>query len=145
LHLSGATFAVLPGLITHKATENEGRTKMEAVLILAVIFFSVAWIVKIVADSNTRRKLIEKGVADERVKMVFGSSEMSALANLKWGMVLVAVGLAFFLSQYLPYYLEEEGAIGLVLIFAGVAFLIYFPIAQKRLKEIQKKQEQSPQ
>ena len=118
---------------------------MEAFLIVSVIFLSMAWVVKIVADAITRRKLIEKGVADERVKMVFGSSEMSALANLKWGMVLVAVGLAFFLSQYLPYYLEHEGAIGLILIFAGIAFLIYFPIAQKRLKEIQKRQEQSPQ
>jgi hypothetical protein len=116
---------------------------MEAALIVGIIFFSMVAVVKIISDTVTRRKLIDKGLADERIGQVFGVSEIATLANLKWGMVLVGVGLAAFISQYLPYYLEEEGAIGLMLIFAGIAFLIYFPIAQRRLRQAERRKEGS--
>ena len=111
---------------------------MEAALIVGIVFFSLVAMVKLLTDWRTRRHLIEKGVVDERVKQLFGISELSVLSNLKWGMVLIGVGLASFLSRWLPYYMDDEGTIGLILIFAGLAFLIYFPIAQKKLKDVER-------
>jgi len=43
------------------------------------------------------------------------------------------------ISWWLPDYFSEEGAVGLVFIFGGLGFLIYYPLAQKRLKEIERR------
>ncbi len=113
---------------------------MEAPLIVGIIFFSVVAIVKIAADAATRRRLIERGEADDKIRaLAMGYSELSTLNNLKWGMVLVGVGLASLISYWMPEYLSEEGAIGLIFIFAGLGFLIYYPLAQRRLKETQQR------
>jgi membrane protein implicated in regulation of membrane protease activity len=115
----------------------------EAPLIVGVVFFSVVAVVKIVAESRTRNRLIERGMVDERVRdMLAPDREMAALSSLKWGMVLVGIGLAALLSQLFPYYMDSEVAFGLMFIFAGIAFLIYYPIAGKRLKKIEEKRQQ---
>ncbi|MDZ4723058.1 MAG: DUF6249 domain-containing protein [candidate division Zixibacteria bacterium] len=111
---------------------------MQEALQMAVVFFSIVAIVKIISDGRTRKQLIEKGLVDDKAKLFLrGQSEMNALASLKWGMVLVAVGLAAILSQMLDYWWAEEGMFGLMFLFAGVAFLIYYPIAQKRFKDME--------
>jgi membrane protein implicated in regulation of membrane protease activity len=117
---------------------------LEAPLIVGIIFFSIVAVVKIVADANTRRKLMEKGGIDEQTRRVLiGQTELSALSNIKWGMVLVGIGVAAMVSEWLPYYWSDEGAIGLAFILAGLGFLIYYPIAQKRLKEIERREQVS--
>ncbi|MBU0982338.1 MAG: hypothetical protein KKA42_00595 [candidate division Zixibacteria bacterium] len=115
---------------------------MEGALITGIVFLSIVAIVKMIGDNRTKRQLIEKGAVDEQVKrMLLGHSELSTLSNLKWGMVLVGIGLAAILSRWLPYYWSDEGALGLVFLFAGLGFLIYYPIAQKRLREIERRQQ----
>ena len=116
----------------------------EAPLIVGVIFLSIVAVVKIISDTLTRRRLIDKGLVDDRVRHLFGPSELSALSNLKWGMVLVAIGLAALLGQFLPYRWSDEGTLGLIFLFAGIAFLIYFPLAHSRMKQIEKDNDQSP-
>jgi len=113
---------------------------MEAPLIVGIVFFSVVTIVKIIVDSNTRRRMLETGNLDDRTKrLMMNQAELSTLSNLKWGMILIGIGLAALLSELMPYWLSDEGAIGLVFLFAGLGFLIYYPIAQKRLKEIDRR------
>jgi len=113
---------------------------MEAPLIVGIVFFSIVTIVKIVVDSSTRRRMLETGTLDDRMKrLLLSQAELSTLSNIKWGMILIGIGLAALLSQLLPYWFSDEGAIGLVFLFAGLGFLIYYPIAQKRLKEIERR------
>lgn len=115
----------------------------EAPLIVGIIFFSIVALVKIVSESRTRNRLIERGMVDERVRdMLAPDREMAALSSLKWGMVLVGIGLAALLSQLFPYYMDSEVAFGFMFIFAGIAFLIYYPIAGNRLKKIEEKRRQ---
>jgi len=116
---------------------------MEAPIIVGIVFLSCVAVVKIISDTVTRKKLIEKGLVDDRVRHIFGASELSVLSNLKWGMVLVGIGAAAFIGQFLPYRWSDEGTLGLILIFAGIAFLVYYPIAQSRLKKIEEKGNQS--
>jgi len=116
---------------------------MEEALIVGIIFFSVVAVVKIVTDANTMKKLIDKGAADNQVQQVIARYGLNPLTNLKWGMVLVAVGLAALIGQFLPYRWSDEGTLGLMLVCAGVAFLIYYPIAQNRMREIERRQDQS--
>ena len=116
---------------------------MEAPLIVGIIFLSLVAVVKIVSDGITKKKLIDKGLVDDRVGHLFVPAELSVLSNLKWGMVLVGVGVAALLSNLLPYRCSDEGTLGLILVFAGLGFLIYYPVAHKRLKEIERKRNQS--
>lgn len=110
---------------------------MEAVLVCAIVFGSVIGVIKMSLDYKTRRSLIERGEVDNKLRSyLVGTSELSTLSNLKWGMVLVGVGLASFLSYYMPYRWEEEGTLGLILIFSGIAFLVYYPIAQRRMSAL---------
>ncbi len=114
---------------------------MEDVLVPLIIFGSVVAIVKIVHDAKTRNRLIDKGLVDERVRQMFvGQSELSVLSNLKWGMILIGVGVAVLAWEYLDWRLRSEGLLGLILVLAGLGFLIYYPIAQRRLHQIEERQ-----
>jgi len=115
----------------------------ESIIIVPVLFLSIVWIVKIVAENRTRQKLIDKGVIDEKIKDMFANqAELSILSNLKWGMILVGIGVAFFSYQLFDLRLHDEGIFGLMLILAGAGFLIYYPIAQNRMKEIERRRNQ---
>lgn len=105
------------------------------IIIVPVIFGVVGWIVKIVTDAATRRRLIDKGLVEEGVKNLYPKVVSPALTNLKWGLVLLGIGVAAMVSFWFPDVISEEGTLGLMCIFAGVAFLVYYGIASQREKE----------
>jgi hypothetical protein len=114
------------------------------IIIVGIIFFTIGWIIKTISDHRLRNRLIDKGLVNEKVQHLFASeSGLKSLSSLKWGMVLVAIGAAALISQLLPYYADGEITIGLMFVFAGAAFLIYYPIADKRIKEWRRQQDQT--
>jgi hypothetical protein len=105
---------------------------VEPVFILGIIFFAVVSLVKIVSDNRIRRKLIESGAIDEKVKHLYNfRSECAAPASLKWGMVMIGIGLAFLIGQLVPH-MEGEITVACMFIFAGLALLIFYFIAKKK-------------
>jgi uncharacterized membrane protein len=114
---------------------------MTDALITAIVFLSIVSVIKILADARTRNKIIEQGIPDENLKRYLeATTEKHALSSLKWGMVLLGIGLAALISQAFPHYIEEEVGFGLILVFAGLAFLIYYPLAEKRLSRTRERQ-----
>jgi uncharacterized membrane protein len=104
------------------------------VLITVAVFGGIAVIIKIIADTLTRHRLIAKGMVDEKVKHLFiKDAQLHRLSSLKWGMVLVGIGVALVISQLAEDYITDESVFGLMFIFAGVAFLIYYGIARGHL------------
>ena len=113
------------------------------IIIVGIIFFTIAFLAKTISDHKLRNRLIDKGLVNEKVQHLFDqASELRSLSSLKWGMVLVAIGAAALISQFLPYYTDGEVTLGLMFVFAGAAFLIYYPIAEKRIKEYRRRQGQ---
>ena len=109
---------------------------------LIVMFLVIPFIVKVVSDNKIRQKLIEKGLVDENIKHLFPSKPKDQIsASLKWGMVLIAVGLAVFVGQMAPSDLVEEVTIGCMLVFGGLALVLYYVIANKKLN---KSKEENP-
>ncbi len=109
-----------------------------AVFITGFVFLSITFVIKVISDNRIRRRLIESGKVDEQVKFLYthpGNKESSPLSSLKWGLVLVALGLALFVGQFLPYEMEGEGTIGTMFLFSGIAFLIYYFVSKKEQKE----------
>jgi hypothetical protein len=103
---------------------------------LMVFFGAVAYVVKIILDNSTRKKLIDKGMVDENVKYLYLDKPQSQiLSALKWGMVAIGVGIAIFIGQMVQYDLREEVTIGCMLIFGGLALVIYYAIANRMLEK----------
>ena len=106
------------------------------VLIPAVVFGSIVLIIKIVTDARTRNKLIDQGMVDEKVKYLFAKDiRLQRLSSLKWGLVLVGIGLSLMITYAYPELFDDGGTFGLMFLFAGVAFLIYYAVAQKQLSK----------
>ncbi len=105
---------------------------LNEVLIPAVIFGAIGWIIKILAEARTRNLLIRSGKLDESAKNLWARpAHHDRLSNLKWGLVLAGIGLAFLLRQLNVFYMTDEGTVGLMFVFAGIAFLVYFWLAPK--------------
>jgi len=101
-------------------------------LIPLAIFLPFAYIIKVISDNNVRRKLIEKGIVDEKVKYLFWKNNTAhPVSNLKWGFILIGIGLALLLGQILPESVDESAVFGIMFIFAGIGFLVYYRIAKK--------------
>jgi hypothetical protein len=110
--------------------------KMWEMLPLLAMFLVVPVIIKLLSDNKTRRKLIEKGLVDEKVKYLFLDKPKEYVSSsLKWGMVLIAIGLAVFAGQMAPRDLVEEVTIGAMFIFGGIALVLYYVIAGRMMSK----------
>jgi len=110
--------------------------KMWEMLPLIAMLIIVPIIIKQLTEHKTRRQLIEKGLVDEKIKYLFPDKPKDYVgSSLKWGMILIAVGLAVFAGQMVPRDLVEEVTIGCMLVFGGLALVIYYVIASKKLNK----------
>ena len=100
--------------------------------VVFVGFFAfVLGVTKVLSDNWTKRKLIEARVSDDVIRTLFRKeSDPEMFAALKWGLVLVALGLGLIVSQYLPSGFEEPLAWGVVLVFGGAGLLAYYAVAR---------------
>jgi hypothetical protein len=113
---------------------------MVPVLVLAVIGYFVLELVRAVSEARIRTKLIEKGMVDEKIKLLFGPRLLNESAqSLKWGLVMIAVGLAFMFAfaihSWVPSAIRGEITAGAVFTMAGLAMIIYYAIARSQEKK----------
>lgn len=97
---------------------------------IIIIFPTIGLIIKWFLEYRLKKDLIQKGMVDEKVKYLslstFGRSGMS---SLKWGLVALFVGVGIIAIRLFPYYIEGEVVLGVMLISAGAALLLYYFIA----------------
>jgi hypothetical protein len=100
-----------------------------------VVFGAIVMVVKIISDATIRRRLIDKGMVDEKIKYLYnGGAHGHALSNVKWGIVMIGIGVAALLSWWFPDQIHDEGTLGLMFIFAGIGFLTYYFLLSQRIK-----------
>ena len=107
-----------------------------------VIFPTFAMMLKWYLDYLTRKRLIDKGLVDEKIKyLYFDTTERYAPASLKWGLVSLFIGAGLLIIKTLPYRFQEgEAILGVMLIAAGLGLLLYYFIANAARKREQEKQ-----
>ncbi len=105
------------------------------VMVTLIIFYFVAYIVRLSYENKTRQRLIEKGLSEEQIKSInFIGFAPEGPSSLKWGLVSTAVGLGLFLrivlNNMINAELRDEFTLGLMLLLAGVSLIIYYFIAK---------------
>ena len=106
------------------------------IIIVPIIFLSFVAIIKILSDNRVRNKLIEKGLVDENIQYLYPlKTHLQKYTSLKWGIVLIFVGLAIFISQLLAYKISDESIFGIMFLFAGLGLVLYYFLASKMQKQ----------
>jgi len=113
---------------------------MGPALVLAIIGYYVLELVKVVSENRIRTKLIEKGLVDEKIKLLFQPRMLNdSASSLKWGLVLIAVGVAFLfafvIQSWVPHGIRGEITAGAVFSMAGLAMIVYYAIARSQEKK----------
>jgi len=93
-------------------------------------------VIKTISDNRVRNKLIEQGKIDEDAKYLFSNIDQKGwLSALKWGLVLVGIGLAFLFGQLFGPELRGEMTVGGIFLFAGIGLLIYYFVARNIIEK----------
>ena len=105
-------------------------------LIPIAFFVMFGYVVKSFADYRLRKKIVEKGLVDDKIKHLFkGMEEYGPLSTLKWGLLSMAIGVGLFAGYQMPdYRYDPETASSFMFIFAGISLLVYYFIADRILK-----------
>lgn len=104
-----------------------------------VFFFAIVTIIKVISDNRTRQKLIEKRLLEENIKYLYPDRlEHYVSSSLKWGMVLVGIGLAIFIGQMVPQRISDVITAAGIFIFAGLGLILYYVIATLMVKKSEK-------
>jgi len=105
---------------------------------MLVVFSAIVLIVKTIADYKLKNNLIKQGLVDEKIKHLFAKSQTpTSLTSVKWGLVLMGIGVALFMREWVDF--NDETIFGLMFLFAGTAFLVYYGLS---LSEEKKDKEQ---
>jgi hypothetical protein len=108
------------------------------VLIPIVFFLSMGavWGAFILTRHRERVNMIEKGLKAEEIKSLYERQTFKAnpLFSLKWGIVLICVGIAIMLGIWLrENYIFNDGIIpGMIATFGGLGLVLFYFIASKK-------------
>lgn len=86
-----------------------------------------------------RMRLIEKGLTPDEVKAYFADSNTkpkNPYSSLKWGILLTFLGVGIFIANLLEgmYDVEEGVMMGIIVLSAGLGFLVYYSIVSAKIK-----------
>lgn len=107
---------------------------LQPVLILGVIFGAIVAIVYLQVRRKERMALLQTN----KDASIFKAGCMKESASLKYGLLLVGVGLGILLANVLVSFhvLSEDVAyFAMIFIFGGIALLIDFFLQRKQLRE----------
>jgi len=111
--------------------------------VIAIIFtFGIPGLIifwAIYTKHRERMRLIEKGVTPEEARKYFNITERryrNNYSSLKFGIILLFLGLGIFLANILSdvYNFSDGVLFGIVLLFAGAAYLVYYAIISRAMK-----------
>jgi hypothetical protein len=98
---------------------------MDADILVPVSFFAMVFgIVYIAIKRKERRQLIEKGIDASLLE-----PKKSVPSSLKWGMVLVGIGVGILLGKIMAAYTtmgDEASMFSMMCLFGGLALVIYY-------------------
>ncbi len=98
------------------------------IAVLGIIFGTLVTIVKISTESKLKNRLINKGVDAELIKTLLISKKESQIGALKWGLVMVGIGVALAIGTIVG---DDQITAALMLVFGGFGFVLFYLISQQ--------------
>jgi hypothetical protein len=109
---------------------------LEEALVPLGFFAMVAYISKLIGETRIRRKVLDEQASPEVADSLLASrrSEPSALSSLKWGLVVLALGVSIIFIEAIGLAFESPLAYGFVMLSAGIGLLGHYLIARDDLQ-----------
>jgi hypothetical protein len=119
---------------------QERNTPVQVHEVIVPVFFFVTvaaiWGGYILTRHKERMAMIQKGMEAEDIKSLYARAawHISPLASLKWGMVLIGVGVAVLVGMWLrDAYMVGEGVYpGLIALLGGLGLIVFYFIARRK-------------
>lgn len=104
-----------------------------AVMIPIVFLICVTYSIVYIVDARLRRRLAETHASEDLIRAMLAADEQSRrLSALKWGIVLVGIGVTFTIIDALNLNGDRPLTWGLLLAAGGVGMLGYHKLSQKK-------------
>ncbi len=102
-------------------------------LIPIVLFVCIAAAVKFVMDGRVRQRLAQSGTSEDLVRMMLAADEVNRkVSSLKWGLVLVLIGIAFGIIDIANLDGNDPATFGIVIGAAGLGMLGFHALANRK-------------
>ncbi len=86
-----------------------------------------------------RMAMLEKGFSAEQIRSIAHRmfTGQSPIGSLKWGIIILTVGLAIIVGNFLHtvYQVDESIIAGLIFLFGGLGLVIFYFIAARKMRE----------
>jgi hypothetical protein len=100
-------------------------------IIPIVLFLCVTYTIKIVVDAYSRRKLLQiQGPTQDLALVLENEAAASRQNSLRWGLVLLAIGIGFGLLEIFNLRDVTAGMFAILLGMTGLGHLVYFFLAR---------------
>lgn len=102
-------------------------------MIPMVLFVCVVLAIKIIMDGRVRTKLAQSGASEDLVRAMLAADEQNRkVSSLKWGLVLILVGVAFGLIDFMNLGPNDPATFGIVIFAAGAGMLGFHNLVNRR-------------
>ena len=93
-------------------------------LVPITLFVCVVAVFKIVMEGRVRGRLAQSGASEDLVRAMLAADERNrSVSSLKWGLVLVLIGIGFGLIDLLNLDGNDPATFGILIGFAGLGML----------------------
>ncbi len=117
--------------------------------LIPITFFTIIGImvyIGVATRHKERMAMLEKGFTPDQMQKLARRTfrPQSPMSSLKWGIIIVAIGLAIIVANFVRnvYNVDESVSAGIVFLFAGSALLVFYAIAAKKLREPEQEKEE---
>ncbi|MEO8999243.1 MAG: DUF6249 domain-containing protein [Rhodanobacter sp.] len=102
------------------------------ILIPITLFICIAYAIKVVVDARVRQRMVNAGSSTELVNSVLRDEELRRRhSSLRWGIVLLSVGLGFGLIQWFGWQEVTPGLVAVLAGATGLGNLVFFAISRR--------------
>ncbi|SFR91836.1 hypothetical protein SAMN05216570_0612 [Dyella sp. OK004] len=105
---------------------------MQQILVPLALFICVTYTIKVLVEARLRHQLFKNNGSEELVRSILQAEQIQRRhASLRWGLVLVALGIGFGLIQWFGWQEINPGVVAVLASVAGLGNLAFFAISRR--------------
>ncbi|MFC4765777.1 hypothetical protein [Dyella koreensis] len=105
---------------------------MQQILIPIALFVCVTYVIKLLVEARLRHQFFKNNGSEELVRSILQAEQIQRRqSSLRWGLVLVALGIGFGLIQWFGWQEINPGVVAVLASVAGLGNLAFFAIARR--------------